>query len=128
MFKRLSFDVSLQECECHHRLQKGYSMLDLKELLKKGPLILDGGMGTQLQALGITDSERPEQWNLTHPEDITHIHKAYIEAGKPVLVEKAFSYDSVTTAEILNMSEEKNIFCGEAMWVRFLPMYQMQTR
>ena len=48
-----------------------------------------------------------------------------LEAGKPVLVEKAFSYDSVTTAEIINLSEEKNIFCGEALWVRFLPMYRM---
>lgn len=65
-------------------------MLDLKELLKKGPLILDGGMGTQLQALGITDSERPEQWNLTHPEDITHIHKAYIEAGSRVVLSNTF--------------------------------------
>lgn len=51
--------------------------------------------------------------------------KMCLEAGKPVLVEKAFSYDSVTTAEIINLSEEKNIFCGEAMWVRFLPMYRM---
>ncbi len=51
--------------------------------------------------------------------------KMCLEAGKPVLVEKAFSYDSVTTAEVLTMSDEKNIFCGEAMWVRFLPMYRM---
>lgn len=51
--------------------------------------------------------------------------KLCLEAGKPVLVEKAFSYDSVTTAEILTMSDEKNIFCGEAMWIRFLPMYRM---
>ncbi len=51
--------------------------------------------------------------------------KMCLEAGKPVLVEKAFSYDSVTTAEVLNLAHEKNIFCGEAMWIRFLPMYRM---
>lgn len=51
--------------------------------------------------------------------------KMCLEAGKPVLVEKAFSYDSISTAEILTMSDEKNIFCGEAMWIRFLPMYRL---
>lgn len=50
--------------------------------------------------------------------------KRCIEAGKPVLVEKAFSYDAATTAEVLKLSEEKNVFVGEAMWIRFMPMYQ----
>lgn len=49
--------------------------------------------------------------------------KMCIEAGKPVLVEKAFSYDSITTAEVLNLAKQRNVFCGEAMWIRFLPMY-----
>ena len=51
--------------------------------------------------------------------------KMCLEAGKHVLVEKAFSYDSVTTAELITMAEEKKLFCGEAMWIRFLPMYKM---
>lgn len=50
--------------------------------------------------------------------------KMCLEAGKPVLVEKAFSYDAATTEEVLKLSEEKNIFAGEAMWIRFMPMYQ----
>ena len=51
--------------------------------------------------------------------------KACIEAGKPVLVEKAFSYDAKTTEEVLKLSEEKGVFCGEAMWIRFMPMYRL---
>lgn len=54
--------------------------------------------------------------------------KMCLEAGKPVLVEKAFSYDSVTTAQVLTLSDEKNIFCGEAMWIRFLPIYRMMLQ
>lgn len=50
--------------------------------------------------------------------------KMCINAGKPVLVEKAFSYNAATTEEVLKLSEEKNIFAGEAMWIRFMPMYQ----
>lgn len=50
--------------------------------------------------------------------------KMCIEAGKPVLVEKAFSYNAATAEEVLKLSEEKNVFAGEAMWIRFMPMYQ----
>ena len=51
--------------------------------------------------------------------------KMCINAGKPVLVEKSFSYNLATAEEVLKLSEEKNVFCGEAMWMRFLPMYQL---
>ncbi|MBQ9608356.1 MAG: Gfo/Idh/MocA family oxidoreductase [Lachnospiraceae bacterium] len=51
--------------------------------------------------------------------------KMCINAGKPVLVEKAFSFDAPSTKEVLDLSREKNVFCGEAMWIRFLPMYDM---
>ena len=51
--------------------------------------------------------------------------KMCINAGKPVLVEKAFSYDAKTTEEVLKLSEEKQVFAGEAMWIRFLPMYHL---
>lgn len=50
--------------------------------------------------------------------------KMCINAGKPVLVEKAFSYDAISTEEVLNLAKEKNVFVGEAMWSRFLPMYK----
>lgn len=49
--------------------------------------------------------------------------KMCINAGKPVLVEKAFSYNFATAAEVYKLSEEKGVFCSEAMWIRYLPMY-----
>lgn len=49
--------------------------------------------------------------------------KMCINAGKPVLVEKAFSYNASTAKEVLDLAREKNVFCGEAMWIRYLPMY-----
>lgn len=51
--------------------------------------------------------------------------KLCIEAGKPVLVEKAFSHNAATAKEVFALSEEKNVFCAEAMWTRCLPMYQL---
>lgn len=50
--------------------------------------------------------------------------KQCIEAGKPCLVEKAFSYNATTAEEVLKLSEEKGVFCGEAMWIRFMPVYR----
>ena len=51
--------------------------------------------------------------------------KMCLNAGKPVLVEKAFSYNAHSTKEVMELSEQKGIFCGEAMWIRFMPMYKL---
>lgn len=60
----------------------------------------------------------------------THAHhaeqaKMCLNAGKPILVEKAFSYNAATTEEVLALAKEKNLFVGEAMWIRFMPMYKL---
>ena len=49
--------------------------------------------------------------------------KMCLNAGKPVLVEKAFSYNAATAKEVIDLANEKNLFVGEAMWIRYLPMY-----
>lgn len=49
--------------------------------------------------------------------------KMCINARKPVLVEKAFSYNAASTKEVLDLAREKNVFCGEAMWIRYMPIY-----
>ncbi len=51
--------------------------------------------------------------------------KMALEAGKPVLCEKAFTANATQAEEILRLSEEKGIFVGEAMWTRFLPSRAM---
>ena len=60
------------------------------EFLKNNTVYLDGGMGTLLQARGLRPGELPERWNLTHPEEITAIHKAYIDAGSNVIATNTF--------------------------------------
>lgn len=46
---------------------------------------------------------------------------ASIEAGKAVLVEKAFTSTLAGTQEVVDLAREKQVFCMEAMWTRFLP-------
>ena len=51
--------------------------------------------------------------------------KLALNAGKPVLVEKSFTCDGASAEEVINLAREKKLFCGEAMWIRFLPMYKI---
>ena len=60
------------------------------ELLKKGPFFLDGGFGTLLQQAGLKPGEAPESWNLTHPDQVTAIHRAYYEAGSNMVACNTF--------------------------------------
>ena len=55
-----------------------------------GVLVLDGAMGTQLQARGLQPGESPELWNLTRPDDVRSIHEAYFAAGSDVVYTNTF--------------------------------------
>lgn len=44
-----------------------------------------------------------------------------ISAGKPVLVEKAFTRNFVEAAAVVNAARDAGVFLMEAMWTRFLP-------
>ncbi len=61
-----------------------------KEYLENNIVYLDGGMGTLLQAKGLRAGEHPERWNITHPDVITEIHKAYFDAGSNVVCTNTF--------------------------------------
>src|SRR6516162_7177318 len=56
-------------------------------------LLMDGAMGTELQRRGLKDGEPPELWNLTHPEEVRAVHRAYVEAGAEILVTNTFQAD-----------------------------------
>lgn len=62
--------------------------------------ILDGGMGTMLQALGLPLGGVPEVWNITEPERIQSVHEAYLSAGSEIVYTNTFGanrYKMVST-------------------------------
>src|SRR5438552_12699899 len=61
-------------------------------------LLMDGAMGTELQRAGIQPGECYELWNLTHPERVRAIHRAYVEAGAEVLLTNTFQANSAALA------------------------------
>ena len=65
--------------------------MDFRELLKqKGPVILDGGMGTLLQARGISIDSSPELAAIDHPDWLCDIHRSYVDAGSQIIYTNTF--------------------------------------
>ena len=65
--------------------------MEFRELLKAaGPVLLDGGMGTMLQAKGLALGEYPELAALDHPDWLVDIHRAYVDAGSQIIFANTF--------------------------------------
>ena len=63
----------------------------LLEWLESGRTVLgDGAMGSVLQAEGLTPGESPELWNVTKPEVIRGVYRAYLDAGAQVIETNTF--------------------------------------
>ncbi len=75
--------------------------MKITDYLKTEKLYLDGGMGTLLQAEGLHPGELPERWNITHPDVIRGVHRAYLDAGSNVVSTNTFG------ANILKLSIEE---------------------
>jgi methionine synthase I (cobalamin-dependent) len=67
----------------------------LREWLAGGPLITDGAWGTELQARGLAPGAAPDTWNLTYPERVEAVARAYVEAGSQVILTNTFRANAV---------------------------------
>lgn len=65
--------------------------MEFLELLKTDrPVLLDGGMGTMLQARGLPVGATPELVALEHPDWLREIHTAYLDAGSQIIYANTF--------------------------------------
>ncbi len=65
-------------------------MRRLEERVRQELLICDGGMGTQLHALGLQPGECPEAWCLDKPALVRSVHQAYRAAGSAIVETNTF--------------------------------------
>ena len=72
--------------------------MNILEYLKEHIVYMDGGMGTLLQAEGLQPGEYPERWNLSHPEIIIKLQKAYFDAGTNMINTNTFGANSLKFA------------------------------
>ena len=57
---------------------------------RKRFVLLDGGMGTQLQTRGLQPGQKPELAALEMPDTLTAIHADYARAGADILLANTF--------------------------------------
>ena len=70
--------------------------MEFLELLKTDrPVLLDGGMGTMLQARGLPVGATPELVALEHPDWLRDIHTAYLDAGSQIIYANTFGANSL---------------------------------
>jgi 5-methyltetrahydrofolate--homocysteine methyltransferase len=63
----------------------------LRSLLERSRVVLaDGAMGTMLFEAGLESGESPQIWNITHPERVRAIHRAYLDAGSQLILSNTF--------------------------------------
>ena len=80
---------------------------ELKSLLQKRILIIDGAMGTQIQARGLGPDDFGgadyegcnEHLNITRPDVIAEIHRDYLEAGADILETNTFGATALVLGE-----------------------------
>mgnify|MGYP005846742505 CR=1 FL=1 len=71
----------------HLHLEEDTLRKPLRERLKEAsPTLVDGAMGTMLMAAGLESGMATESWNLSHPDKVLAVHRAYLEAGAEVIL------------------------------------------
>lgn len=73
--------------------------MNFKSFLKNHIVVLDGAMGTELQNAGLALGELPEEWNISRPDVIEGIHRAYFAAGADVVYTNTFGANSLKFGE-----------------------------
>jgi methionine synthase I (cobalamin-dependent) len=67
----------------------------LRDWLSNGLLITDGAWGTELQARGLPLGTVPDGLNLTHPDQVEAVARAYAQAGSQVILTNTFRANSI---------------------------------
>src|SRR5690606_29294252 len=86
----------------------------LRRLMRERILVLDGAMGTALQAKGLSASDFGgeafegcnEHLNLTRPDVIEEIHRGYLEAGADIIETNTFGSTSIVLREYPPLHEK----------------------
>ena len=65
-------------------------MSRLRTLFDTGLVITDGAWGTELQKRGLAPGLPSDLWNLTRPDDVEAVARAYVAAGSRVILTNTF--------------------------------------
>ena len=85
-------------------------------------LVLDGAMGTMLQRRNLKAGELPELLCLSAPDEITAIHRAYVEAGSQVVTTNTFGANARKLGDTADVDDvfAAAISCARASGARYV--------
>lgn len=83
---------------------------EFHQLLKDGPMLLDGATGSNLQKAGMPRGCCTEQWILDNPQPLTDLQRQYAEAGSRVLYAPTFQAQPIALERenLADRTEEVN--------------------
>ncbi|MDY3286765.1 MAG: homocysteine S-methyltransferase family protein [Eubacteriales bacterium] len=97
--------------------------MEFLERFRTERLFFDGAMGTMLQAAGLPAGVSPELWNVTHPEAVTAIHRAYAEAGSRIAKVNTFgAYAHKLSGVSVEDAVRAAIRCARASGVEYVAL------
>lgn len=73
---------------------------EFKNLLKNGPIILDGATGSCLRTMGMPAGVCTEKWASEHPEEVKKLQKAYVDAGSMVVYAPTFMANRISLKNV----------------------------
>ena len=82
---------------------------EFRELLSKGPLILDGATGSNLRLMGMPAGVCTEKWVNEHPEAIQKLQKAYVDAGSMAVYAPTFMANRISLKNVGLEEEVKRL-------------------
>jgi methionine synthase I (cobalamin-dependent) len=71
----------------------------IRELLSNGTVLLDGAWGTELRKRGPPVGETPDYLNLSHPDRVEAVARAYVDAGSRVVLTNTFRANRIALAQ-----------------------------
>ena len=69
------------------------------EMTAAGPVLTDGAWGTEMQSRGLAAGETPDFWNLSHPDRVEQVARAYVTAGSQVVLTNTFRANRIALAK-----------------------------
>ena len=73
---------------------------EFQNLLNRGPLLLDGATGSNLQRAGMPKGCCTEEWVLANPEELVKLQRTYAEAGSHIVYAPTFQAQPIALERV----------------------------
>jgi methionine synthase I (cobalamin-dependent) len=81
----------------------------IEKLTAEAAVLTDGAWGTELQVRGLGVGEIADVWNLTYPERVEQVARAYVDAGSRIILTNTFRANRIALERYPHQASVKEI-------------------